>query len=78
MEQASNGSTGDGARKRSSTFSQMQSKGYLERVKEKRREVLMIMITIMMQSKRYLETVKYRFQYSFTECVTDNVLLAKI
>ena len=39
MLQASTGSTGDGARKRSSTFSQMQSKGYLDRVKEKRREV---------------------------------------
>ena len=42
--QASNGSAGDGARKRSSTFSQMQSKGYLDRVKEKRREVVIMMM----------------------------------
>ena len=42
--QASNGISGDGGRKRSSTFSQMQSKGYLDRVKEKRREVSTVMI----------------------------------
>ena len=53
--QASNGISGDGGRKRSSTFSQMQSKGYLDRVKEKRREVSTVMILVIMTISIYKE-----------------------
>ena len=48
--QASNGISGDGGRKRSSTFSQMQSKGYLDRVKEKRREVSTVMMILVIMT----------------------------
>ena len=48
--QASNGISGDGGRKRSSTFSQMQSKGYLDRVKEKRREVSTVMMILVVMT----------------------------
>ena len=51
--QVSNGSSGDGGRKRSSTFSQMQSKGYLDRVKEKRREVSTVMMTLVIMTISY-------------------------
>ena len=61
--QASNGSSGEGGRKRSSTFSQMQSKGYLDRVKEKRREVSTVMMILLIIYKG--ERLKLLKAFSF-------------
>ena len=61
--QASNGISGDGGRKRSSTFSQMQSKGYLDRVKEKRREVSTVMMILLIIYKG--ERLKLLKAFSF-------------
>ena len=67
--QASNGISGDGGRKRSSTFSQMQSKGYLDRVKEKRREVstVMMILVIMTISNYKGKRLKMLKSFSFWE-----------
>ena len=64
--QASNGSSGDGGRKRSSTFSQMQSKGYLDRVKEKRREVSTVMMKLVIMTISYYKGERLKMLKAFS------------
>ena len=76
--QVSNGSSGDGGRKRSSTFSQMQSKGYLDRVKEKRREVSTVMMKLVIMTISYYKGERLKMLKAFKEGVKKTVFFGTL